>query len=84
MPTLALHGINSDSAGGIKPSLARNPPEEWLFRQESQPLGRGIHWRNEILLEVTSTKTKNPTKEWDSTRNNQLVEAHSDQQGQNV
>jgi hypothetical protein len=33
---------------------------------------------------ITSSGTRNPPKEWDSAGNNQLMEAYSDRQDQNV
>jgi hypothetical protein len=49
---------------GITISWTRNPPEEWLFRQEST---------REFLPEITSSLRRNPPKKWDSARNKMLI-----------
>jgi hypothetical protein len=67
VPTLALHGINGDSAGNyhlmdeesiggmiILPGI-HEPPEDYLFLRELPDQGQGIHWRNEIPLGITSS-----------------------------
>jgi hypothetical protein len=66
LPTLALHGINSDSAGNCQ-----------LIEEESTI-------RMGFPPGITSSGTRNPPEEYDSARNNQLKEADSDRQDENV
>jgi hypothetical protein len=66
LPTLALHGINSDSAGN-----SQLKDVESTVRMGFPP-------------GITSSGTRNPPEEYDSAGNNQLMEADSDRQDQNV
>jgi hypothetical protein len=66
LPTLAFHGINSDSAGNYQ-----------LIDVESTV-------RMGFPPGITTSWTRNPPEEYDSARNNQLMEADSDRQDQNV
>jgi hypothetical protein len=66
LPTLALHGINSDSAGNYQ-----------LVDMEST-------LRMGFMQGITTAETRNPPEKYDSTCNNQLMEAESDRQDQNV
>jgi hypothetical protein len=59
-------------------SQTRITPEERLFRQELPAHGLGIHRRNGIQPGNTSSRTRSPTKEGDSTGNYQLIDADSD------
>jgi hypothetical protein len=66
LPTLAFHGINSDSAGNY------------------QQVGVESTVKMDFLPGITSSRTRNPPEEYVSTGNNQLMEADSDRQDQNM
>jgi hypothetical protein len=63
------HLMNEESTGGIvippgiTSSKTRNPAEEWLFRLKLPAQRQGIHGRNGILPEMTSSYMRNPPKE---------------------
>jgi hypothetical protein len=54
LPTLAFHGINSDSARNYQLIDMENT-EEWVFCRELPPQGQEIHLRNIILPGITSS-----------------------------
>jgi hypothetical protein len=60
----------------------RNPPEEWLFCQESPQ--RNVYTSRIYKLMEYQLTVKKPPEEWNSARNYLLMDADSDRQDQNA
>jgi hypothetical protein len=63
-PSLALHGINGDSAGNYcTTSWMRNPPDDWLFCREFPAHRLGINWKNGYSARNYHLRDRNPPEE---------------------
>jgi hypothetical protein len=80
LPTLALREINSDSAGNYQ-LIEEESTGRISFAdcQHSPSMGEIL-----IMPGIIRLGTRNPPEEYDSAGNNQLMEADSDRQDQNV
>jgi hypothetical protein len=66
---------------GFTTSLTRTLLEEWLFHQKIPAHQQKFHWKNGNSAGNYQLRDEESTKEWGSTRNNQLIGAESERQG---